>query len=45
MTIAIAAAGPHAGRVAFEGLRAAEKIGTQSIGGFVSFVALTRGAK
>ena len=45
MTIAIAAAGPHAGRAVFEGLRAAEKIGTQSIGGFVSFVALTRGGE
>jgi len=42
MTIAIAAAGPHAGRAVYEALKAAEKIGTQSIGGFVTFAALTK---
>src|SRR5580700_10497992 len=42
MTIAIAAAGTNAGRAVFEGLKAAEKIGTQSIGGFVAFAALTK---
>jgi hypothetical protein len=42
MTIALAAAGPHAGRALYEGLKAAEKIGTQSIGGFVTFAALTK---
>jgi hypothetical protein len=41
MTIAIAAAGSNAGRAIFEGLNAAEKIGMQSIGGFVAFAALT----
>jgi hypothetical protein len=41
MTIAIAAAGPRAGRAIYEGLKAAEKIGTESIGGFVTFAALT----
>jgi hypothetical protein len=41
MTIAIAAAGSNAGRAIFEGLKAAEKIGMQSIGGFVAFAALT----
>jgi hypothetical protein len=42
MTIAIAAAGSNAGRAVFEGLKAAEKVGTQSIGGFVAFAALTK---
>jgi hypothetical protein len=42
MTIAIAAAGPRAGRAVYEALKAAEKIGTMSIGGFVTFACLTQ---
>ena len=42
MTIAIAASGPRAGRAVYEALRAAEKIGTMSIGGFVTFACLTQ---
>jgi hypothetical protein len=41
MTLAIAVAGPNAGKAVFEGLRAAEKIGSQSIGGFAILAALT----
>jgi hypothetical protein len=45
MTITIAAYGPRAGRAVFDGLRACERIGRQSIGGFVALAAITsRGA-
>ncbi|MEZ5589210.1 MAG: hypothetical protein R3F53_00225 [Gammaproteobacteria bacterium] len=41
MTMGIAAAGPHAGLAIFQALRAAEKIGWGSIGGFASFAVIT----
>lgn len=42
MTITIAACGPCAGRAVFEGLRHCERIGRQSIGGFVALAAIGR---
>ncbi len=41
MTIGIAASGPNAGLAIFRALGAVESVGTGSIGGFVSFVAIT----
>ena len=41
MTIGIAAYGPRAGLAVFKALRAAEKIGWGSIGGFASFAVIT----
>ena len=40
MTIAIATVGPNAGLGLFKGLRAAELVGTGSIGGFATFAAI-----
>ena len=40
MTIGIAAFGPHAGLAVFKALRAAERVGTGSIGGFATFAAI-----
>ncbi|MBM3517007.1 MAG: hypothetical protein FJX56_03785 [Alphaproteobacteria bacterium] len=40
MTIGIGAFGPNAGRAVFDALRAAERIGTGAIGGFVTFAAI-----
>ena len=42
MTIGIAAFGPNAGRAILLGLRAAERVGTGAIGGFVAFAGVTR---
>jgi hypothetical protein len=41
MTIGIATVGPNAGLGLFKGLRAAERVGTGSIGGFATFAAIT----
>ena len=41
MTIAIAARGPHAGLAVFRALRAVERVGTGSVGGFATYVAIT----
>lgn len=41
MTIAIAAYGPRAGRAVYESLRAAERVGIGSLGGFATFAAVT----
>ncbi|MFO1068873.1 MAG: hypothetical protein U1E14_10145 [Geminicoccaceae bacterium] len=41
MTIGIAAFGPNAGIGIFKGLRAAERVGTGSIGGFATYAAIT----
>jgi len=41
MTIAIGAYGPRAGQAVYESLRAAERVGTGSLGGFASFAAIT----
>jgi hypothetical protein len=41
MTIGIAAHGPKAGLAVFNSLRAAENVGTGSIGGFATFAAIT----
>ena len=41
MTIGIAAAGPNAGLAIYRSLRAAERIGSGSIGGFATFAAIT----
>lgn len=41
MTIGIAAAGPNAGLAVYLSLRAAERIGIGSIGGFATFAAIT----
>jgi hypothetical protein len=41
MTIGIAAHGPSAGLAVFKSLRAAELVGTGSIGGFATFAAIT----
>jgi hypothetical protein len=45
MTIGIAARGPRAGLAVFESLRAAENVGTGSIGGFATFAAITAEGK
>ena len=41
MTIGIATVGPNAGLGLFKALRAAERVGTGSIGGFATFAAIT----
>jgi Domain of unknown function (DUF6963) len=41
VTMGIAAHGPNAGLAVFKGLRAAERVGTGSIGGFATFAAIT----
>jgi hypothetical protein len=41
MTIGIAASGPNAGLAIYASLRAAERVGTGSIGGFATFAAIT----
>jgi hypothetical protein len=43
MTIGIGATGPNAGRAVFEALRAAERVGTGAIGGFVTYAAIGEG--
>lgn len=40
MTIGIAAFGPNAGLAVFQGLRAAERVGTGAIGGFATYAAI-----
>jgi hypothetical protein len=45
MTIGIAARGPRAGLAVFKSLRAAENVGTGSIGGFATFAAITADGK
>lgn len=41
MTIAIGAYGPRAGRAVYVALRASERVGTGSLGGFATFAAIT----
>ena len=45
MTIGIGASGPNAGRAVYDALAAAEKIGTGSIGGFVTYAAIGAGGE
>ena len=45
MTIGIAARGPNAGLAVFKALRAAERVGTGSIGGFATYAAITAEGK
>src|ERR1700686_2557427 len=45
MTIGIAARGPNAGLAVYRSLRAAERVGTGSIGGFATFAAITADGK
>ena len=45
MTIGIAAYGPNAGLAVYRGLRAAERVGSGSIGGFATFAVITADGK
>jgi hypothetical protein len=45
MTIGIAARGPNAGLAVFRSLRASERVGTGSIGGFATFAVITTDGK
>jgi hypothetical protein len=45
MTIAIAACGPNAGLAVYRSLRASERVGTGSIGGFATFAVITADGK
>ena len=45
MTIGIAARGPNAGLAIYRSLRAAERVGSGSIGGFATFAVITADGK